>query len=294
MNEQLAAAVAGALGWKVEWSRLRSVAGGSAATVCALEDGRYRAFVKFVALADQATLAREREGLVALAASEAVRVPEVLGHGRSGESAWLALEWLDFGDPDNVGFARLGTGLAALHRVTDARHGWPEDNFIGAGVQINTPEADWNRFFRDHRLAPQLDRLERRAAGFGGADRHRLLEVWQQRHGGHQPQASLLHGDLWRGNVGMLADGRPVVFDPAVHYGDRECDLAMADLFGGFDPAFFASYQAAWPLPPGWRERRRFYQLYHLLNHANLFGGHYIEICRKLIGDLIRPEMPGE
>jgi len=294
MNEQLAEVVAAALGWELEGSRLRTVAGGSAATVCTLENGRRRACIKFVPLADQTMLDREHEGLVALAASEAVRVPKVLGQGHSGEMAWLALEWLEFGEPDNIGFARLGTELAALHRVTDARHGWPEDNFIGAGAQINTPDADWNRFFRDHRLAPQLDRLGRHTAGFGIADRKRLLETWQRRHGSHQPDASLLHGDLWRGNVGMLADGRPVVFDPAVHYGDRECDLAMADLFGGFDPAFFASYQAAWPLPPGWRGRRRFYQLYHLLNHANLFGGHYIEICRKLIGDLVRPDTPGE
>ncbi|MCA1779765.1 MAG: fructosamine kinase family protein [Xanthomonadaceae bacterium] len=118
----------------------------------------------------------------------------------------------------------------------------------------------------------------------------RLRQAWLGQFDGYQPQASLLHGDLWSGNVATLGRDEHrdegVVFDPAVHYGDRECDLAMADLFGGFDAGFFAAYQGHWPLQRGWRERRRFYQLYHLLNHANLFGGHYVGICRKLIDQL--------
>ncbi|MGB0514978.1 MAG: fructosamine kinase family protein, partial [Wenzhouxiangellaceae bacterium] len=115
----------------------------------------------------------------------------------------------------------------------------------------------------------------------------RLEQRWRERFEDYCPVPSLLHGDLWSGNVAMLPDGRPLLFDPAVHYGDRECDLAMAELFGGFDAGFFDAYRGHWPLEPGWRERREYYGLYHLLNHANLFGGHYVAACRARIGDLL-------
>lgn len=290
MDLRLAGPIAERLGFESGSAELRSVAGGQQATAYRLTDGRRRAFIKCVALSDRPKLDAERDGLTALAQSATLAVPAVLGQGIEDAAAWLALEWLEFGDPDAAGFARLGAELAALHRHSAPQHGWPRANFIGAGVQVNTPDADWPRFFFDYRLAPQFDALAERARGFGRSTRRRLESEWQTRFGDHQPAASLLHGDLWRGNIGMLAGGRPVVFDPAVHYGDRECDLAMADLFGGFDPAFFAAYQATWPLPPGWQHRRRYYQLYHLLNHANLFGGHYVDLCRKLIEDLIRPQ----
>jgi fructosamine-3-kinase len=102
----------------------------------------------------------------------------------------------------------------------------------------------------------------------------------------YRPAPCLLHGDLWSGNAGMLPDGTPVVFDPAVHRGDREADLAMSELFGGFPEAFYAAYRAAWPLDPGYETRKTLYNLYHVLNHFNMFGAGYLGQARRMIQKL--------
>ena len=166
--------------------------------------------------------------------------------------------------------------LAQLHRRSGEvgrAFGWDQDNWIGSAPQGNRWSTDWAGFFRDCRLAPQLDWAARRGHPLVGAEA--LLEqvpVWLAEH---HPLPSLVHGDLWSGNGGVLRDGRGALFDPAVHHADREVDLAMAALFGGFPAAFFAGYEAAWPRPTGYRNRQRLYNLYHELNHANLFGGGY-------------------
>jgi len=286
MDSNLLHAIASVLDFDPDVARWQSVTGGSIASAYRIEAGARRVFVKCLDPTRLAVLETERAGLAALAATDCVATPAVEGLGCSGDKAWLALEWLDLKPPDADCFARFGLELARLHRQGHPRFGFEHDNFLGPSPQRNTWFEDWSAFFAEHRLAPQLERLAHAARGFGGGQCDRVVQSWREHSATHRPAPSLLHGDLWRGNVAMLGDGRAVVFDPAVHYGDRECDLAMADLFGGFDPGFFSAYRGAWPLPDGWRERRRFYQLYHLLNHANLFGGHYIEICRKLIDRL--------
>ena len=228
----------------------------------------------------------ERDGLARLAASGAVRTPSVLGHGTAGDISWLALEWLDLRPLVGDGFAALGRGLCDLHRFTAETFGLDRDNFIGATVQPNTQTSDWTEFLFEHRLGFQIDLLTARVNGFGPDNKARLRAAWQKRFPAYVPEPSLLHGDLWSGNTAMLTDGQPVIFDPATHFGDRECDLAMADLFGGFGAAFFDGYAEQWPLESGWEDRRRFYKLYHLLNHANLFGGHYVSASRRLIDEL--------
>jgi len=280
-----AARLAGEVGLDPDRARLRAVGGGSIGAAVCLYDDAGQVFIKTLPEAQRAVLGAERDGLARLAAAGAIVTPAVVGDGVLDKHAWLALEWLDLAAPDRAGFARLGTGLAALHANTAGKHGLEHDNFLGASRQRNRRSADWTEFLFECRLGPQLDRANAVHDGFDDA-RDRLERAWTARFDGYRPPASLLHGDLWCGNVGRLDDGQPVVFDPAVHYGDRECDLAMAALFGGFDAEFEDAYRGVWPLDPGWTERRGFYQLYHLLNHANLFGGGYVARCRSLIDTL--------
>jgi fructosamine-3-kinase len=186
--------------------------------------------------------------------------------------------------------------LAGLHRHSLTRScvvedrggtafGWPRDNVIGAFPQCNGWDDDWGRFFVERRLAPQLEHLARNGTPLRQA--LSLLERAGQWLAEHQPEPCLVHGDLWSGNAAITAGGQGAIFDPAVYRGDREVDLAMARLFGGFPEAFFEGYEAAWPLPAGHRFRRDLYNLYHLLNHANLFGGSYLGQCQASIDTLL-------
>ena len=243
-------------------------------------------FLKTCRGAEYERLAAEAEGLAELRSAGVIRVPGVLALVRTEAAACLALEWLAFESPDADVERRFGRALAALHRRTRERFGWHRHNTIGLTPQINAADDDWARFFRDNRLGYQLELAGQN--GYGGelekagaallADLGRLLA-------GHSPDASLLHGDLWAGNWGSV-EGRPVVFDPAVYYGDRETDLAMTRLFGGFGRPFYSAYEAEWPLPPGHEQRLLLYQLYHVLNHLNLFGeawlGRALQIMRQL------------
>jgi len=171
--------------------------------------------------------------------------------------------------------------LAALHRRQAARFGWARDNTIGATPQANGWCESWTMFWRERRLAPQLALAARNGYRIDVPPVWRLLE-------GHEPAPSLLHGDLWSGNAGFLPDGAPVLFDPAVYYGDREADLAMTELFGGFPGEFYCAYNAAWPLASGYQQRKPLYNLYHLLNHLNLFGGGYLTQVRAALRLLAR------
>ncbi|HKL54226.1 MAG TPA: fructosamine kinase family protein [Wenzhouxiangellaceae bacterium] len=286
MNNQITNAIANALGWKAGDVRSRPVSGGSIAGSWRLENHDDRVFVKTMSSSQASMLDAERDGLARLAGSGAVRTPAVLGHGTAGDTSWLALEWLDLRPLDGAASAALGRKLCELHRRRAETFGLETDNFIGATPQPNAQAPNWTEFLFEQRLGFQIDLLGEREGGFGARDTARLKSAWQRRFPDYAPEPSLLHGDLWGGNAAMLSDGQPVLFDPAVHFGDRECDLAMADLFGGFGPAFFRTYEQAWPLESGWEDRRRFYQLYHLLNHASLFGGHYLSSSRRLIDDL--------
>lgn len=202
------------------------------------------------------------DGLRALGA--VVRVPRILDHGPD----FILLERLDLRrDGDWSALAQM---LATLHRETGPRFGWHRDNWIGGTPQINTWHDDWADFFLECRLRPQASR-----AGLELPDL-RLLE-------NHRPQPSLLHGDLWSGNAGFIDEG-PVIFDPAVYYGDREADLAMTELFGGFPREFYSAYRKIYPLDAGYETRKHLYNLYHLLNHLNLFGSGYLAQVQRTLG----------
>jgi len=244
-------------------------------------------------------LQAEAEGLLALArvAPPTLMIPRPLAIGVAGDQAVLVMPWLELArGPGSPGaWETCGANLARLHRqsllgapqqggVTQA-FGWGQDNFIGASPQINGWRESWSSFFAECRLAPQLRWLAEKGRPMAGADP--LLERLPEWLNNHGAQPCLVHGDLWSGNGALLADGGGSVFDPAIYLGDRETDLAMARLFGGFPEAFFNGYNEEWPLPKGWGERIKIYNLYHLLNHANLFGGGYIKQAQSVIHGLL-------
>lgn len=228
--------------------------------------------------------AAEAAGLATLAAARAVRVPAAIAHGCAEGHSFLVLEYLQLAPRGNARL--LGERLAALHRCTAGRFGFEHDNFIGTTPQANGWRDNWIDFWREQRLGPQL----RLAAGHGESLRAlgaALLARLADFFSDYAPPASLLHGDLWGGNHAYTADGEPVIFDPAPYYGDRETDLAMTELFGGYGPDFYAAYRAAWPLHPGYARRKTLYNLYHILNHANLFGGGYARQAEAMMRTLL-------
>jgi fructosamine-3-kinase len=266
-----------------EWSH---IGGNALSSVWSLAVSASRCFVKVADNAHGDVLAAEVEALRAIGQTQSVRVPQIVANGQAEGVAFLVLEWLDIVDGGRD--AALGRALAQLHANTSPRFGWHRDNTIGTNPQRNDWHDDWAAFFRDMRLAPQLALAGRN--GYGAKLQQmgeRLLASVDALLRGHRPAAALLHGDLWAGNAGRLADGSPVVFDPATYYGDREADLAMTELFGGFAPEFYQAYTDAAPLPPGHALRRTLYNLYHVLNHLNLFGTAYLGRAEAMTGELV-------
>ncbi len=288
----LARAISDATQTHFEPASIEAVAGGCIHTALRIDgataQGTKSYFAKVNEAAKSAMFAAEADGLAALAEAKALRVPGEVARGEDGERAWLVLEWLELAPLDARSAARLGSALAAQHGIPREKFGWGRDNFIGASPQVNGWSDDWLPFWREKRLFAQLrlaahnrlpsrtiDRGERLAADCEAFFRH------------HRPAKSLLHGDLWGGNAAALADGTPVVFDPAVYVGDREADLAMTELFGGFPKDFHSAYRAAFPLDDGYAVRRDFYNVYHVLNHANLFAGAYVRQAEQSIERLL-------
>ena len=229
----------------------------------------------------------EAEGLGELASAEVVRVPGVLACNRVSGTAFIALEWMDLDRPTRDTEVKLGEQLAALHQSTRDRFGWHRDNTIGLTLQPNPWSEDWIAFFREQRLGFQFTLAARN--GFAGelqSQGAQLLKRLPVFFDGYTPAPALLHGDLWGGNWASC-DGAPVIFDPAVYYGDPESDLAMTKLFGGFGTAFYEAYERKSPMAPGHHERRDLYQLYHVLNHLNLFGSAYLGRAQELINKLL-------
>jgi fructosamine-3-kinase len=245
----------------------------------------------FVKLNDAATIemfSAEAEALQLLQAAATVRVPTPICWGTAGESSYLVLEHLELARETESDAALLGAQLAQLHLHTGTSYGWHRDNTIGSTPQINTPGTDWLNFWREHRLGFQL-RLAARHGNYRSIQRkgRDLLNALQHILAGHNPPPSLLHGDLWSGNHAVLRNGQPVIFDPASYYGDRETDLAMTELFGGFSPSFYAAYRELYPVDEGYRLRKTLYNLYHVLNHLNLFGTGYLSQAEHMMDTLL-------
>lgn len=245
-----------------------------------------RYVVKVNDLAQEQMFHAESAGLGALGASHCLRVPVPIGVGTSASQAFLVMEWLPLGGQGDM--AQFGQQLAAMHRVSADYFGWYRDNTIGSTHQPNTPQHDWLSFWSQQRLGYQLQLagqrgLPRAVLGLGA----RLIEGLPLLFKDYRPQPSLLHGDLWSGNYAFTPEGEAVIFDPAVYYGDREADIAMTELFGGFGGEFYRGYQQAWPLDDGYVVRKSLYNLYHILNHFNMFGGGYAQQAEAMLRQLL-------
>ena len=263
------------------------VGGGSINEAYRLEgrDGS-RYFLKLNSAQHNPMFIAEEEGLNSIAATCTIRVPHPMAQGSAGEQTYLVLEHLELSSRGDA--MLLGRQLAALHRCTSPHFGFFQDNFIGTTQQPNGWKDEWIGFWRERRLSFQLHLAAQN--GYGGKLQHlgeKLLDALPAFFEEYTPLPSLLHGDLWSGNHAFLADGTPTVFDPAAYYGDRECDLAMTELFGGYSADFYASYRAAYPLYAGYASRRDLYNLYHILNHANLFGGGYARQAEQMMQRLL-------
>jgi fructosamine-3-kinase len=287
----LVAAIGGklgeALGRRVDLRLAAEVGGGCIHRAFRATDDSQSWLVKVNDAGRADLFAAEADGLRALAQGP-LRVPEVICYGETPGQSFMTLEWLTLGAGAPRDYAKLGEQLARMHALTGPHHGWRRDNYIGSTPQINTADTSWPQFFSTARLAPQLALAGNNSHAKLCVKGEKLLRVLPQLLGGHAPQPSLLHGDLWGGNAAFLGDSTPVIFDPAVYYGDRETDLAMTELFGGFAEEFYAAYRAFAPLDPGYRVRKTLYNLYHVLNHANLFGGGYAAQAERMMDMLLR------
>lgn len=237
-------------------------------------------FLKWTQGPESDVFAAEADGLNALRDATDLTVPEVIDHSANGESpAWLLLEYVPHGSPALDYAERLGGALATLHEARGGPYGWHRSNYIGSLPQSNTTMDDWSAFWWAERLEPQLvlARDNRRLPRLGQAWARLESKLTELLAGATSDRSSLLHGDLWSGNVYPGPDGRPVLVDPAVYRGHREVDLAMTNLFGGFPRAFYTAYEDRQPLTEGYEDgRRHVYQLYPLLVHVNLFGDAYV------------------
>ncbi len=236
---------------------------------------------------------REAEGLAAIAETGAISTPQVFGCG-TGENggAFLLLEFVESRRPGKDYQEILAQQLARMHQsrtenfVTGGIYGFAQDNYIGANPQVNTPCKSWTEFFRDCRLKPQF----LQASDYFGKEEWKKITELLERTGEilTEPEyPSLVHGDLWAGNVMTGRDGLAWLTDPAACVGHREADLAMTELFGGFSGKFYEAYREAAPLQPGYEKRRDFYNLYHLLNHLNLFGRSYLSSVRRIVEEYV-------
>ncbi len=266
----------------------RPVGGGDISSAWRVRADNHNVFLKTGAASAYDMFLAEAEGLRELAAAKAVRVPKVLGCISSGSESILALEWIDFEIARTNEERLLGAQLAKQHRVTAERFGWHRDNTIGLTPQVNTWSDDWVRFLSERRIGFQLElAAENGYTGQFQSVGRQLLDNIGYFFSGYWPEPSLLHGDLWGGNW-AASGGQPVIFDPAVYYGDRESDIAMTRLFGGFGDAFYEAYEKAWPLSAGHEKRILLSQLYHVLNHLNLFGRSYYAQSRRILQYYVR------
>ena len=284
--ETISADIAAATGKQAELSGQVATGGGCINQTMRVRYGDDSYFVKLNSASRAAMFAAEALGLQELQGSHTLKVPEPVCWGDDGESAYLVLEDLELDSHGDL--AALGEGLAAMHRVTRERFGWETDNTIGSTLQVNNSDPDWVSFWRTQRLQFQLELAAQN--GHGGrlqSQGEKLLDAFPALFTDYSPSASLLHGDLWSGNYAFTRAGEPTIYDPAVYYGDREADVAMTELFGGFGPDFYAAYRAAYPLDTGYGVRKTLYNLYHILNHLNIFGDAYRSQAYRMMDSLL-------
>lgn len=274
-------------GEKFHTQHRRSVSGGCINQGYSVSDGEITYFVKLNQASQVATFEAEMLGLRQMYDTHTIHVPKPICWGIADNSGYIVLEWLEMGGGNSNSWAEMGRKLAEMHKDTSQQgFGWDMNNTIGSTPQINTWTEDWVDFYTKHRLGYQFQLARRRGGNFPKQDN--LLAAIPDLLADHQVQPSLVHGDLWGGNAGCTIAGEPVIFDPATYFGDREVDIAMTELFGGFPAAFYQGYNEVWPLDADYENRKTLYNLYHILNHFNLFGGGYASQANRMIEQILR------
>lgn len=295
MWTEIASHISNVTGETFEIKNRRTVSGGCINQGYAVSGDTATYFVKLNQAAYIEMFDAEALGLNQMLDSKTIRVPKPICVGTAGDSAYIVMEWLEFGGSGNShAWEEMGRQLAAMHKATPVQpssgkesqgwFGWDRNNTIGSTPQINTWTSDWAGFFAEHRLGYQFKLAQRKGGYF--PQQEQLLAVVPNLLN-HQPKPSLVHGDLWGGNAAITNSGEPVILDPATYVGDREVDLAMTELFGGFQAAFYRGYNEVWPLNSGYKQRKVLYNLYHILNHFNLFGGGYGSQANRMIEQVL-------
>jgi len=286
MWTQIDAQISQAISQSFESRDRRSVGGGCINQGYRISDGTLTFFVKLNRADQLAMFEAEAIGLQHMRAAEAIRIPKPICTGIAESSAYIVLEWLDLGRGSSQAWADMGRNLARMHQYQKSTaFGWERNNTIGSTPQINSWTSNWTEFFTQYRIGYQLELGARNGGRFrNGA---RLLDRIPEFLAGHEPKPSIVHGDLWSGNAAVMQSGEPVIFDPATYWGDREVDLAMTELFGGFPADFYRGYEEVYPTDSGYKTRKTLYNLYHILNHFNLFGGSYESQANRIIDRLI-------
>lgn len=264
----------------------KPVSGGSINQAYQISDSQHHYFVKLNQASKVAMFEAEANGLKEIDKSQSLRVPQPLGWGTAAGHSYIIMEWIALGRGHTHAWSAMGQQLAAMHRQShDQGFGWHQNNTIGDTPQLNPWRTNWGDFFAEQRIGYQVQLAQRH----GGAFRHSaaLIDQIPTVLSGHRPAPSLVHGDLWSGNAAFSQTGEPIILDPATYYGDREVDIAMTELFGGFPPAFYQGYQEAWPLAEGYQQRKILYNLYHILNHFNLFGGGYASQAQSMMDQVL-------
>lgn len=252
-----------------------------------ISDGQERYFVKVNAKEALAKFEAEAENIRIMRESNTVFLPELVLYGACKDSSFIILNFLATKPlEDSTLSYEFGQQLARLHQWGEQKeYGFDCDNYIGSTLQPNKWDKKWCRFFAEQRIGWQLQLVKEKGVVLVD-DIEEFTQLVQNRLASHSPRPSLLHGDLWNGNVANSAFG-PICYDPATYWGDRECDIAMTELFNGFQPEFYQGYESVWPLEIGYEARKNIYNLYHILNHYNQFGGHYLDEAEKTINDIL-------
>ncbi|MEF1309102.1 fructosamine kinase family protein [Vibrio mytili] len=262
------------------------LSGGDISESYMINDGEQRYFVKINSRDFLSNFQLEAESLHLLRETSTLFVPEVVLVGKTKNCSFLILNYLPTKPlEDAKNSFEFGQQLARLHKWGEQKEfGFDADNYIGSTLQPNQWHKKWCVFFAEQRIGWQLQLLKEK--GITLVDIEDFISVVKQSLANHSPKPSLLHGDLWNGNVALTPVG-PICFDPACYWGDSECDIAMTELFGGFKPEFYQGYQEVNPIQLGYDERKDIYNLYHILNHCNLFGGHYLEQAQWMVNKIM-------
>ncbi|RLA08389.1 MAG: fructosamine kinase family protein [Gammaproteobacteria bacterium] len=287
MDEVIDKYISNALQINYKTIKTTPITGGCINQCYKIQNKKHKFFVKINQIKFLKMFEKEAFSLQQIKKSNTIKVPEVISHGtdKNNNTSFLILEHIDLKNSgDSI---KLGENIAKLHNKKYPKFGFDENNFIGLSSQINIYKKNWIEFYRKNRLLKQLKLLQQKTGTINLQNLYTICDNLSQFFESYQPYPSLLHGDLWSGNYGFDNKGQPIIFDPASYYGDRETDLAMSELFGGFSQEFYASYNRVLPLDDGYKVRKNLYNLYHILNHFNLFGGGYANQANTMMEDLL-------